>query len=175
MHVEPALGLFFTGVHLEKDVEHLARAVLPGECSTDAFQFFYRLDARDGVDAVGDNRRLLEFVALHGANHVATHAAPVLRHARRRELEFGLLHAVLAKVGRTQADCIFHGLYRVELAHPNKLNRFTATARNLAGFRNPCFESIKVPAHFFESEFHYFFAFFCTNKIFTISSMCLCV
>ena len=138
MHVETALRLLFAGVDLEKDVE---RFILG---SADLFQFFNGLDARDGMDAVGDNRRLLEFVALHGANHVATHAAPVLCHARFAELELGLLHAVLAEIGRTQADCIFHGLCRVELAHPNELNRFAAAARNLAGFRNPCFEGDKV-------------------------------
>ena len=177
VHVETALGFFFAGIHLEKDVEDFSRAICTGagECRADAFQLFHRLDARDGVDAVGDNRRLLELVALHGANHVATRAFAIECLARLAELEFRLLHAVLAKVGSTERDGILHGFCRVELAHPNELHRFTATARNLAGFANPCFESGKVLAHFFESEFHYFFAFFCTNRIFTISSMCLCV
>ena len=148
VHVESALGFFFAGVHLEKDVE---RFILG--CA-DFFQFFHGLDTRDGMDAVGDDGRLLELVALHGANHMATHAATVFRHTRLAELEFGFLHAVLAKVGRTKRNCIFHGFRRVELAHPNELYRVAAAARNLAGVTNPCFKSCKVLAHFFECEFH---------------------
>ena len=98
--------------------------------------------------AVGDDGRLLELVALHGANHMTTHAAPVLRHTRFAELEFRFLHAVLAKVGGAQRNRIFHSFCRVELAHPHKLNRITAATRNLASLANPCFESCKVLAHF---------------------------
>ena len=203
VHIETALGFFFAGIHLEKDFKDFTLrciGAVAGERRTDFLELFHGFDVCDGMDAVGDNRRLLELITLYRTNHVATHAATVEGRTRRRELEFSFLHTVFAKVGGTERNRIFHSLGRVELAHPHKLYRIAAAARNLTSFGNPCFESCKVLAHLFKCEFHSnsrkldvgsrlqpgyydlaffsFFAaadFFSANSTLMISSMCLCV
>ena len=74
----------------------------------------------------------------------------------RKTLDLGyqFLYTVLAEIGGTERNGVFYSLRRVKLAHPDKLDRFTAAARNLAGFIYPGFESRQVRTHFIKSKFH---------------------